>query len=379
MQDRSTDPMGRGPLRNADTPLRPTDGRFKTGIEDAVILPLVTAAFAVKKFLKAALILLINIVDIAFPILLQVMRFPLFTLRILGDGLAALLKGAARVLPVGGARREAWRAFVGRQWEWLRQRLSYKAFEEAVHHAFESGMAWVFRKCRSLTPGGALLVLAGAVLWLPISFGAATAMHAILIAKAAALPAWMQLLHPVATVIAKSKLLVLPVYPASWPQAKGHPLVQTLLGVWRHLGTLYLVRKTGWRFRQAERAAAEIADELRHAASSSGLSRLYDLVLRALNGTAAWLGHAFRAAGRRAVEALAAVPPLGGIVGHYAAQYEAVNQRPDEKLSDRVGDFFARWSVKFTAEYYEAKDREEAKSPTGEAPPVPIVHGDQRA
>jgi hypothetical protein len=31
-------------------------------------------------------------------------------------------------------------------------------------------------------------------------------MHAVLIAKALTLPAWLQLLHPVATVIAKSKL-----------------------------------------------------------------------------------------------------------------------------------------------------------------------------
>src|SRR5262249_31375648 len=52
----------------------------------------------------------------------------------------------------------------------------------------------------------------------------ATALHATLIARARSLPAWMQLLHPFATLIAKSKLLVLPVYPAAWPQAKQHPV-----------------------------------------------------------------------------------------------------------------------------------------------------------
>jgi hypothetical protein len=86
-------------------------------------------------------------------------------------------------------------------------------------------MAWVFRTCRTLTPRAAFLVLLGAILWLPISFVIATLMHAVLIAKALTLPAWMQLLHPVATVIAKSKLLVLPVYPAAWPQARLHPRV----------------------------------------------------------------------------------------------------------------------------------------------------------
>jgi hypothetical protein len=51
-------------------------------------------------------------------------------------------------------------------------------------------------------------------------------MHAVLLANAASLPAWMQLLHPVAAVIAKSKLLVLPAYPAAWPQAKKQAWVQ---------------------------------------------------------------------------------------------------------------------------------------------------------
>src|SRR5207249_9814468 len=70
----------------------------------------------------------------------------------------------------------------------------FRSFEQALHDAFEAGMAWVFRKCRRLTPTGALLVLALAVLWLPISFGTATALHASLIAQATSLPAWMQLL-----------------------------------------------------------------------------------------------------------------------------------------------------------------------------------------
>jgi hypothetical protein len=108
--------------------------------------------------------------------------------------------------------------------ERFRRNISYQAFEHALHHAFEAGMAWVFRKCRRLTPSGALLVIAVALLWLPISFGIATALHATLIARAKSLPAWMQLLHAFATFIAKSKLLVLPVYPAAWPQAKEHPI-----------------------------------------------------------------------------------------------------------------------------------------------------------
>ena len=79
---------------------------------------------------------------------------------------------------------------------------------QAVEHGLDDPQA----------PG--LLVIAGAVLWLPLSFAAATGLHVTLLAKAAFLPAWMQLLHLLATIIAKSKLLILPVYPAAWPQAK---------------------------------------------------------------------------------------------------------------------------------------------------------------
>jgi hypothetical protein len=119
-------------------------------------------------------------------------------------------------------------------------------------------MAWVFRKCRHLTPNTALVVILGAVLWLPISFGAATAMHAVLFAKLTSWPAWMQLLHPLATVIAKSKLLVLPVYPAAWPQAKKHPFVQLVFKGYEAIKCLYVIKKFGFRYRQAARIAAVV-------------------------------------------------------------------------------------------------------------------------
>ena len=194
-------------------------------------MPLVAIVFAIRKTLRALFTALVDLVDWAFPILLQVMRFPLFTLRIVGDAIVALLKGVVRLLPIGPTRRDSWREVVSEYWAWLRGKISYKAFEEWLHHAFESGMAWVFKKCRALSPRAAFIVLMGAILWLPISFGIATLMHMVLIAKALSLPAWMQLLHPVATVIAKSKLLVLPVYPAAWPQAKLHPFVQAMISI----------------------------------------------------------------------------------------------------------------------------------------------------
>src|SRR5262249_47880220 len=109
------------------------------------------------------------------------------------------LESVVGCLPMSSAKRDSLCARVRQQWIWFRRNISYQAFEPALHHAFEAGMAWVFRRCRRLTPGGALLVIVIALLWLPISFGTATAMHASLIARAKSLPAWMQLLHPFAT------------------------------------------------------------------------------------------------------------------------------------------------------------------------------------
>jgi hypothetical protein len=321
------------------------------GVEDIVILPLVVIAVIVRVVLRALLTILIDIIDWLFPILLQVMRFPLFTIRILGDGIAALLKGVMRFLPIGNMRRQAWQGFISRNWAWCRQSLSYRAFEEWLHHAFEDGMAWVFRKCRSLTPPAALLVIIGAVLWLPISFGVATLMHAVLVAKAASLPPWMQLLHPVATVIAKSKLLVLPAYPAAWPHATRHPIVQAMM-------TLYLMRKIGYRYRQTESAIAEAAQVSGFAAPAIGRSHLLGPPLAACNATAAVIGRGLRALAAGTVAVLSVLPLFSGIVRRYKEHYEEVSRQPSAPFSDKVTDFFARWSIKFSPEYYEAKERE---------------------
>jgi hypothetical protein len=334
--------------------------QYSAGIDDIIILPLVLIALVLKKLWDALVSLLIHLMDWLFPILLQIMRFPLFTLRILGDACAALLRGIVSILPVPGDKRAAWKEAVRVGWAWLRSKISYKAFEEWLHHAFEAGMAWVFKKCKSLTPGQALLVLTGAVLWLPISFGVATAMHAVLFAKIVSWPAWMQMLHPVATVIAKSKLLVLPVYPAAWPQAKLHPFVQAMIRWYRTIASLPLMQKIGYRYRQIEGAAAQAREALRRAAEAAGLGRIGGDLLGAINAGAAWIGAACRAAIVRLGEGLSKVPGIGHVIARYAAHYDDVSEKEPQKLSEKVRGFYDRWSTKFTVEYYEAKEREEA-------------------
>jgi hypothetical protein len=130
------------------------------GFDDLIIVPLVLVAVAISKLLKGVFSIVIYVLDYAFPILLQLMRIPLLAARLVGDGMEFFLEGVLQCLPVSPAKRHALRARVREQWIRFRRNISYQAFEQALHHAFEAGMAWVFRKCRRLTPSGALLVIA---------------------------------------------------------------------------------------------------------------------------------------------------------------------------------------------------------------------------
>src|SRR6201987_5508191 len=226
--------------------------RFRGSLDDVIIIPLVVVALAAKKILRFILSILMWLLDYAFPLAMEIVWVLLFSARFLGNVIVTAISVALRLVPLSETNRRRWSIAIRRNWSWLRRKISYQAFERAVHTAFESGMAFVFRKCRHLTPNTALLVSLAAVLWLPISFGAATAMHAILFAKVTSLPAWMQLLHPLATLIAKSKLLVLPVYPAAWPQAKRHPLVQLVFKGYEAVKSMYAIKKIGFRYRQGE-------------------------------------------------------------------------------------------------------------------------------
>ena len=55
---------------------------YRAGVEDAVIIPLVAAALMAKAILRGVLWVLMRILDLSFPLLMQLIRFPLFTLRV---------------------------------------------------------------------------------------------------------------------------------------------------------------------------------------------------------------------------------------------------------------------------------------------------------
>ncbi|QCI67554.1 hypothetical protein [Phreatobacter stygius] len=354
---------------SSTTPSAPA--AFGPGLDDIVLLPVVLVAVAARRLVRAALSLLMHLLDYLFPLLLQLMRFPLFTLRIVGDGLARLAQAIVGLLPLPGDRSQAWREALKQGWAWLRQRISYHAFEESVHHAFEAGMAWVFRNCKTLTPRTALLVIVAAVLWIPISFGAATAAHAVLIAKAATLPSWMQLLHGVATILAKSKLLVLPVYPAAWPQARQHPFVGALSRLCRQIADLPMMQKLGLRYRQTDSAMIKAFQTVRRTARSTGLAGLCRSASQVLRASAATVGAALGKAAAGLVHILSRAPLVGPVVTRYAEHYRSTHTAHPETISQRTKSFFDHWSVKFTAEYYEAREAAEAAaagaSPGGKA------------
>ena len=294
-------------------------GRFRGGFDDVIIIPLVALALVVNRIVRFILSLLIRLLDFAFPFVVQILWLPLFAARLLGNVVVTLISAALGFLPFPEAKRRRWRRSIRQHWSRLRRRISYRAFEQAVHDAFEGGMAWVFRECRHLTPNVALLAILAAVLWLPISFAAATLMHAVLIANVASWPAWTQLLHPLATIIAKSKLLVVPVYPAAWPQARKHPLIQLVFRGASALQRVKAIRKISFRYQQAEIASSAAVEWLERTAGFAA--------------AVSWLRKA------------------------QVAERLGANSR-----AGKLRSFVSRWSIKFSAEYYEAKEREASRA-----------------
>ena len=135
------------------------ESRFRGALDDVIIIPLVFVVLAAKKLLRLILSILIRLLDYAFPLAVQIVWLPLFAIRVLGNVIVAVINGALRFLPLSETKRQRWSQSIRRNWSWLRRKIGYRAFEQAVYIAFESGMAWVFRKCRHLTPNTALLVI----------------------------------------------------------------------------------------------------------------------------------------------------------------------------------------------------------------------------
>jgi hypothetical protein len=234
----------------------PTRDQFRIGVDDTVILPMVFAALLARTLYQVAFFLISFASAFVFALLLRVMTFPLLVAATAGDGMVWLVKQLAGLLQPSGAKREARRELLDGCWAGLRQRLSHETVVKATQGVLQGGISWTFQLCGALSPRAALFVIAGTTLWLPLSAAISIAMHAALLAHAGLLPAWTQLLHPIATIIAKSKLLVLAAYPAAWPQAKKHAWVQAALRCMDRIVALAIIQKTAHRYGQTKLALA---------------------------------------------------------------------------------------------------------------------------
>ena len=237
-----------------------TKDEFRIGVDDAIILPMVVIAFLAKTLFQAAFFIMAFASAFVLALLLRVVTSLLLVAVTAGDGMAWLIKQLADLPQLSEAKRKASRDLMDRRWSGLRQRLSREAVAMTTQNVLQRGISWVFASFGALSPRAALLVIAGVMLWLPLSAAISITMHAALLANAALLPAWTQLLHPVATIIAKSKLLVLTAYPAAWPQAKKHAWVQAALRRMDRIVALDSIRKTAHRYQQTKQAFAQASD-----------------------------------------------------------------------------------------------------------------------
>jgi hypothetical protein len=237
-----------------------TQDQFRIGIDDTIILPLVLIVLLAKTLYQAMLFIMPFVSAFVVTLFLRMVTFPLLVAATAGDGVTWLVKRLVDLPPLPGARREAWHRLVDRRWSGLRQRMSHRVIAMMAQNVLQRGSTWVFRKCGALSPRAALLVIISVMVWLPLSAAISIGMHAVLLAHAASLPTWMQLLHPVATVIAKSKLLVLPAYPAAWPQAKKHIWVQAAFRCVDRMAEFDSLRKTAHRYQQTKQAFAQSGD-----------------------------------------------------------------------------------------------------------------------
>jgi transposase len=331
-----------GPVDGSGSPapdasgMPPANGNgIRPDLLDALIVPLAASAFAVKTMFRSLLRLLVNVLDWTFPIVMQ--------------GLST-------------TRRREWQAMIASGWARLRKRISYRAFEEALRHAFERGMSFMFRACRDLSPRSALLVICAAAAWFPVTFGSSTVMHAFLLANATTLPAWMQIFHFPVALMAKSKILVLPVYPAAWPQAKRHWFLVRVQDILRTFKRFAVVRRLALRYRQTESGAHRLGGLLIDIVVSTGLYRASATALGCSREAAAFCTGRLRSTAWRVTASASRLWLIGPYVRGLLARFSGTAPRRTTKPSERIRLVYKRWAVKFTPGYYEAKERQIAHS-----------------
>ena len=123
--------------------------------------------------------------------------------------------------------------------------------------------------------------------------------------------------------------------------------------------SLDVIRKARYRYRQAERGAAVVANSVWRAASRIGLADWLNAMRVPLTDMLTWIRKPWPDVMLWLRETFSGAPLISPIVNRYFARYGSVySTRP----SEQVHGLFERWSIKFSADYYEAKDREEDRN-----------------
>jgi hypothetical protein len=120
--------------------------------------------------------------------------------------------------------------------------------------------------------------------------------------------------------------------------------------------SLDVIRKTRYRYLQVERGAAVVANSVGRAAAHIGLADWFSAIRVPLTDMLTWIRKPWPDVMLRLLETFSVV---SSIVNRYFARDGSVySTRP----SEQVRGLFERWSIKFSADYYEAKDRGEDRN-----------------
>ena len=118
------------------------------------------------------------------------------------------------------------------------------------------------------------------------------------------------------------------------------------------------LRKVRYRYQQTERGAVVVANSVGSTAAGIGLAGSFKAMWGPLTDMLAWMRKPWPDVMLRLLEAFSGAPLVGSIMDRYFARNGSVySTRP----SEQVRGLFERWSIKFSADYYGAKDREEGR------------------
>src|SRR5215207_10622656 len=97
-----------GTVTDHHDPAWTDESRFRGGLDDAIIIPLVLVVLAANKILLFILSILMRLLDYAFPLGMQIVWFPLFAVRVVGNVIVTVINGALRFLPLSETKRQQW-------------------------------------------------------------------------------------------------------------------------------------------------------------------------------------------------------------------------------------------------------------------------------